>query len=111
MYTTLLVVLVTIGMVVAAIAAVTVVVIVACLVFLVARRAIDKTTPESVPSVVRELASLIGRFQGVLPWSGKERAGGDGTDQPTHLGKGGKERAAGSDDTDQPTRPAGGGQA
>jgi hypothetical protein len=101
MSTTLLVVLVTIGMVVTAIAAVAVVVIVSCLVLLVARRAIDKTTPESVPSVVRELASLIGRFQGVLPWSGKELAGAEGR----------KQRTAADEDTDRPTHPGGGGQA
>ncbi len=63
--------LMVIAVIVIACSAVAAVAVAAWLVYQIARRAIEKTTPEGVPSVILALASLIDPFHRFLPWSGR----------------------------------------
>jgi hypothetical protein len=48
----------------------------------VARKAIDKTTPEGVAQVVGALADLLSPLQSYLPWSNRRTAGKSGVIRP-----------------------------
>jgi flagellar basal body-associated protein FliL len=47
----------------------------------VARRAIDKATPDSVASVILALGALAGPLRAFLPWSGRGTADGSRQDE------------------------------
>jgi hypothetical protein len=91
-----------VALAVIAASAVAVAVIAAWLAYQVAKRAIDKATPEGVASVVLALASLIDPLHKFLPWSGR------GTGH--HLPSGGSGRRSGQDDDGDEAAPFGGGE-
>jgi len=64
-------------------------VITACLIYQIARRALDKTTPDGVESVIRALGTLIDPLRMFLPWS---RRGESARSKPGSAKKSDKDR-------------------
>jgi hypothetical protein len=46
--------------------------IAACLILSIARRAIDRTSPDEVPDVILALTAMLGQLADYLPWSGQK---------------------------------------
>jgi hypothetical protein len=58
--------------VVIAVTTITAIAIAACLILSIARRAIEKASPDEVPAVILALTAMLGQLADYLPWSGQK---------------------------------------